>query len=216
MAVSTPESAERFLAREEAWARRALRRASVTWWNASLSGRPRDYQRMEAAERAINRHYARRAPFERATRLLAARSLDPFTRRRVQRLRLAYQSKQAPLELLDRITAAEAAMQETYSTFRGELDGRRVSDNELEDVLRTTSDSQRARAAWESRKQIGGVVAGDLRALARLRNQAAQAIGFPSIAHRPSSAHDWTSWTRMSWSTRSTRSRWRLRRRSGR
>jgi peptidyl-dipeptidase A len=184
MPPTVRESAERFLVREEAWARRALRRASLTWWNASLSGRPRDYQRMEAAERAVNRHYARSAVFQRVARLTGARTLDALTRRRLQRIRLAYQSKQAPLELLDRVTAAEAAMQATYSTFRGEFDGRHVSDNELEDVLRTTTDSQQARAAWEARKQIGSLVADDLRALARLRNQAAQAIGFPTYWHQ--------------------------------
>src|SRR5919206_2679727 len=176
--------AEHFLAREEAWARRALRRASLAWWTASLSGRSRDYQRMEAAERAINRHYARTAPFERVGRLSRSRNLDALTRRRVERMRLAYQAKQAPLDLLDRVTTAEAAIQETYSTFRGEYDGRRVSDNELEDVLRTTTDAQQAKAAWEARKQIGGVVADDLRALAHMRNAAARAIGFETFWHQ--------------------------------
>jgi peptidyl-dipeptidase A len=179
-----PNQAERFLAVEEAWARRALRRASLAWWKASLSGRSRDYKRMETAERAINRHYARSAPFERLGRLTRSTALDSLTRRRLERLRLAYQSKQAPLDLLDRVTAAEAAIQETYSTFRGEYDGHRVSDNELEDILRTTTEAQQAQAAWEARKQIGGVVADDLRALAHMRNAAARAIGFETYWHQ--------------------------------
>jgi peptidyl-dipeptidase A len=181
---STSANADRFLAREEKWARRAQRRANLTWWTASLSGRSRDYRRMEAAERAINRHFARLAPFQRLSRLATADALDSLTHRRLQRLRLSYQSKQAPLELLDRVTAAEAAVQETYSTFRGEIDGRRVSDNELEDILRTTRDSQQARAAWQARKQIGGVVADELRRLAELRNTAARAIGFQDFWHQ--------------------------------
>src|SRR5919205_145592 len=178
------KQAERFLAREEAWARRALRRASLAWWTASLSGRSRDYQRMATAERAINRHYARTAPFERLRRLTGSTALDRLTRRRLERVRLAYQAKQAPLDLLDRVTAAEAAIQETYSTFRGEFEGHRVSDNELEDILRATTDTRRAQAAWEARKQIGGVVADDLRALAHMRNAAARAIGFETFWHQ--------------------------------
>ena len=181
---SSRARADRFLTSEEAWGRRALRRASLTWWNASLSGRPRDYQRMEAAERAINRHFSRTAAFRRVGRLASVRSLDSLTRRRLQRIRLAYQAKQAPLELLDRVTAAEAAIQETYSTFRGEFDGRRVTDNELEDILRTTRDTEQGRAAWLARKQIGGVVADELRRLAELRNTAARAIGFPDFWHQ--------------------------------
>jgi peptidyl-dipeptidase A len=174
----TSRSADQLLSEEERWARRALRRASLTWWTASLSGRASDYARMERADKAVNRHYSRAAPYQRLLRLIGANDLDPLTRRRLARLRLAYQSKQAPVDVLDRIASAEARIQETYSTFRARFDGHAASDNELEDVLRTATDSTRARAAWEARKAIGGVVADDLRDLARLRNEAARAIGF--------------------------------------
>src|SRR5207253_34763 len=119
------------------------------WWTASLSGRPRDYKRMAAAERAVNRHYARPGPFGRLGRLTDAPGLDTLTRRRLDRLRLAYRSRQAPVEILDRITGAESAIQETYSTFRAQFDGYSATDNELEDVLRTSTDSARVRVVWE-------------------------------------------------------------------
>lgn len=171
-------SAERFLSEEEAWARRALTRASLAWWTASLSGRRTDYRRMESADRAVNRHYSRPKAYQRVLRLVDYPGLDALTRRRLLRLKLAYRSKQAPVEILDRITRAEAQIQETYSTFRAQFDGHSATDNELEDVLRASTDSERVKAAWEARKQIGSVVADDLRQLARLRNEAAQAIGF--------------------------------------
>ena len=175
--------AERFLTQEEAWARRALTRAGLAWWTASLSGRRADYQRMERADRAINRHYSRVAAYERLLRLLDSPDADGLTRRRLQRQVLAYRSKQAPVEMLDRITRAEAEVQETYSTFRAEFDGHLASDNELEDVLRASHDSERVKAAWDARKQIGDAVASDLRRLAHLRNEAARAIGFPDYWH---------------------------------
>jgi peptidyl-dipeptidase A len=178
------QAAEVFLADEERWARRALRRASLTWWNASLSGRASDYQRMETADRAVNRHYARPSAYRRLVKLVSATDLDPLTTRRLERLRLSYQAKQAPVEMLDRISAAETAVQETYSTFRADFDGHQASDNELEDVLRTTQDSARARQAWEARKQIGSVVADELRRLAELRNEAARAVGFEDYWHQ--------------------------------
>src|ERR1700687_5808645 len=125
---------------------------------------------MEAAERAVNRHYARPKPYQRLVRLGDAQTLDALTRRRLQRLRTAYRSKQAPVEILDRITRAEAEVQETYSTFRAHFDGHSATDNELEEVLRTARQTPRLQQAWEARKQIGPVVADDLRRLARLRN----------------------------------------------
>jgi peptidyl-dipeptidase A len=138
---------------------------------------------MEAADRAVNRHYARPTVARRVERLLNGDELDPLTRRRLQRLALAYRARRAPIEILDRITRAEAEVQETYSTFRAEFEGHTCSDNELEDVLRVSVDSGRVQAAWEARKQIGSVVGEELRALARLRNEAAQAIGYVDHWH---------------------------------
>jgi peptidyl-dipeptidase A len=171
------------LAEEEAWARRELTRASRAWWDASLSGRRADYRRMEAADRAVNRHYARPTPRKRVQRLLQSNDLDALTRRRLDRLNLAYRAKQAPIDVLDRITRAEAAVQETYSTFRAEFEGHTCSDNELEDILRVSEDSARVQSAWEARKQIGPAVAVQLRELARLRNEAAQSIGYADHWH---------------------------------
>ncbi len=181
--MSEKARADQFLVQEETWARRVLTRASLAWWTASLSGRPRDYKRMESADRAVNRHYSRPAAYQRLVRMGAAPDLDPLTRRRLDRLRLAYRSKQAPVDILDRITSAEARIQETYSIFRAQFDGHSATDNELEDVLRLSTDNARVRAAWEARKQIGPVVADDLREITRLRNEAARTVGFPDYWH---------------------------------
>jgi peptidyl-dipeptidase A len=138
---------------------------------------------MEAADRAVNRHYSRRPVYMRLQRLVAATDLEALTGRRLERLQLAYRSKQAPVDLLNRITSAEAAIQETYSTFRADFEGRGVADNELEDILKASVDSARVQAAWDARKQVGGVVANDLRQLAHVRNEAARAIGFDDYWH---------------------------------
>ncbi len=138
---------------------------------------------MEAADRAVNRHYSRASILDRIGRIERAPDLDALTRRRLQRLALAYRSKQAPIDVLDRITRAEAEVQETYSTFRAEFDGHAASDNELEDVLRVSVESRRVQLAWEARKQIGRVVADQLRTLAHRRNEAAHAMGFADYWH---------------------------------
>jgi peptidyl-dipeptidase A len=140
---------------------------------------------MEAADRAVNRHYARSAAFRRVEQLVQARNgdLDGLTRRRLERLELAYRGKQAPIDILDRITRAEAEVQAIYSTFRAEFEGHMATDNELENVLRSDVHSTRVQSAWEARKQIGSVVADDLRRLAHIRNEAARAIGYTDYWH---------------------------------
>ncbi len=72
----------------------------------------------------------------------------------------------------------ETSVEATFNTFRGTIDGRRVDNNAIDEILRTSDDSDERRAAWEASKQIGREVAEPLRELARLRNRAARELGF--------------------------------------
>ena len=63
------------------------------------------------------------------------------------------------------------------TTSAASIDGRRVDDNAIAEILRTSDDADERRAAWEASKQIGPEVADRIRELARLRNQAARDLG---------------------------------------
>ena len=67
---------------------------------------------------------------------------------------------------------------ETWSLFRPELGGQRVSSNELDRVLLDETDEARRREAWQATRAIGGRVQDWVRSLVDLRNQQAQELGF--------------------------------------
>jgi peptidyl-dipeptidase A len=52
-----------------------------------------------------------------------------------------------------------------------------VDDNEIKRILRESDDDDERREAWEASKTVGAAVADDVRELARLRNDAARALG---------------------------------------
>ena len=85
--------------------------------------------------------------------------------------------------MLDRITDAEADVQEKYSTFRAEFDGHAATDNELEDVLRTATDTVACEAGLGGSQTDRPGRRDDLRKLAHLRNEAARPIGFADYWH---------------------------------
>jgi peptidyl-dipeptidase A len=103
---------------------------------------------------------------------------DELLARRVALLRSETTSRQRPRELAERIVRLEAALETSYSTHRGEVDGRPVTDNEIEDVLRDSDDRDARRAFWEASRSIGPVVSDQVRELARLRNESAKQLGF--------------------------------------
>jgi peptidyl-dipeptidase A len=72
----------------------------------------------------------------------------------------------------------EKALESRFNNFRAQLDGARVTDNQLLDVLRLENDSARRRRAWEASKQVGREVRDDLLELVRIRNGAARDLGF--------------------------------------
>ena len=90
----------------------------------------------------------------------------------------AFAPHQIDAEHRRRIVELEVEVETTFNTFRGEIDGRRVDDNAIADVLRTSDDSVARRAAWDAAKQVGGKVADRVRELARLRNEAARGLGY--------------------------------------
>ena len=52
----------------------------------------------------------------------------------------------------------ETAVDATFTNFRGELDGARVDDNAILEILRTSDDAEHRRRAWEASKQVGAEV----------------------------------------------------------
>lgn len=109
-------------------------------------------------------------------RLLAL--ADDGDDRRIRLLRLAFESHQREPELARAIIAGEAALSSLFSTHRGSIDGEPVDENAIDEILRTSTDRAARRSAWEAAKSIGPLVDPELRALAKLRNEAARALGY--------------------------------------
>jgi peptidyl-dipeptidase A len=81
-------------------------------------------------------------------------------------------------EEVERIAALEADTSYLFNTYRGEVGDRRLSDNDIEEILSASSDSDERRAAWEASKGVGPIVRDNVVALVRLRNEAARRAGF--------------------------------------
>jgi len=104
--------------------------------------------------------------------------LDPLVRRQLDVLFDTFAPHQIPDDLRRKLVEGETAVEATFNTFRGELDGEQVDDNAILEILRTSDDSELRRRAWETSKQIGAEVGEQVRELARLRNEAARALGY--------------------------------------
>jgi peptidyl-dipeptidase A len=149
------------------------------WWQSNTESSPAADERRIAAELARREFLADPARFAavRAAREAVSADTDPLLRRQLDVLHDGFVPHQVPADLRRAIVELETRVESTFNNFRGQIDGRRVDDNTIAEILRTSDDSAERRAAWEASKQIGPEVAERIRELARLRNQAAQALG---------------------------------------
>jgi peptidyl-dipeptidase A len=148
------------------------------WWASNTAASPETEQRRTDADLAHRSALADAAAFSAVRDARDDDGLDPVLRRQLDVLHDAYVPHQLPDDVRRRLVELETAVETTYNTFRGELDGEKVDDNAILEILRSSDDVGLRRRAWEASKQIGAEVADQVRELARLRNEAARSLGY--------------------------------------
>jgi peptidyl-dipeptidase A len=169
--------ARQLIADVEARLRPADIELALAWWDLNTAASPEAEARRSTADLAHRAVLADADAFA-AIREARGATSDPIARRQLDVLHDACAPHQIPEDLRRRLVELETAVETTYSTFRGDLDGQRVDDNAILEILRGSDDVPLRQRAWEASKQIGGEVADRVRELARLRNEAARSLGY--------------------------------------
>ncbi len=168
-----------FLDRHVAQVEPLSKEVNLSYWNAAVSGKKSDYEKMARLELELRKIYADSRAFQKIRRFRESGQIgDPLLKRQLDLLYLAYLENQIPPELLQKLVSLGTEIENLFNTFRAEIDGKKITNNEILKILRYEHDSGLRRKAWEASKQIGPVVAEKLLQLVRLRNEAATSLGF--------------------------------------
>jgi len=155
------------------------KRANLAWWDAAVTGDPNAYDRSSELTLQIRKIYSDPKEFAFLKDLKDSGQVkDKLLARQLTVLYNAYLANQIGPELLKQIVELGTEIEKNFSTFRGSIDGRKVTDNEIKQILKDEADSAQRQQAWLASKQVGEAVAGDLIRLVKLRNQAARKLGF--------------------------------------
>ena len=155
-----------------------FRDVNLAMWESSTSGSDEAGERMARLQAEIMRVYANREEYERLREWARNPPPNPDVARQLELLRLAYARGQRDDASIERLASIEKDVLAAFVSFRGSLDGKQLSDNELTKLLNGETDSARLRAAWEAQKQIGGAVAEKVLEAVALRNESARRMGF--------------------------------------
>jgi peptidyl-dipeptidase A len=155
-------------------------------WDFSLTGDQARQERMRELMLRHREHYADKARFAQLTHWRSddVAAGDPQLARQVELAWRDYLNAQEDAATRDELVRLNAEQQGLFNRFRATLDGREWSENDLNDELAETTDSERARAVWLAAKQIGGQAETRALRMVELRNAAARAQGFRDAYQR--------------------------------
>lgn len=120
------------------------------------------------------------ANIEKARHFLKER--DKLTPLQVKQLQMilykAADKPQTVAEVVKARIAAEAAQTEKLFGFTFQIAGKPVTTNEIDNLLKTSTDLNQRLQAWEASKEVGKQLKDGLANLQRFRNQTVQALGY--------------------------------------
>ncbi|MFP4528234.1 MAG: M2 family metallopeptidase [Candidatus Kapaibacterium sp.] len=153
-----------------------------SYFRASISGLEVDYTKTADIEKKLNEMMSDSTTFNKLKEFKESGAIqDPLLQRWLGELYRSYLSKQLETEKLNKMTEMQSAIEQKYSKFRATVDGKEYNDNEVEEVLKNSTDSKKLRAVWEAHKEIGPLVADDIIELVKMRNAAARELGFENF-----------------------------------
>ncbi len=103
---------------------------------------------------------------------------EPLAKRQLNVLIRTFKQNQVSKKLLEEMSQKEATLGQSYANFRAVLDGKKLSENEIREILKHEENGEKRKKAWEASKEIGAILAPQILALVNLRNQAAKELGF--------------------------------------
>ncbi len=168
-----------FIAHHDSLTTPLSKAASLAYWNASNTGDTNEYAKVDEYSMKLTEVYANKEAFAKLKTIKESNAVkDSLLMRQLDVLYRGYQSAQVDTAKLNAVIHLSTEIEQKYSNFRADIKGKKLSDNDIEQVLKTSVNSQELKDTWMAHKKIGPVVADDIRKLVKMRNEIAKELGF--------------------------------------
>lgn len=152
---------------------------TTAYWAAANSGKKEDFDAYAAAELELKKLHSDSERFKKIEEFLTHKDqLKPLTQRALTVAELSFKGNQLSKEMLEKLVKTSTEIEQVFNTFRGKMDGKQYSNNDLLEMLAGETDTQKRKKMWETLKQVGDAVGPKLTALAKIRNEAAASLGY--------------------------------------
>jgi len=153
--------------------------ANLKYFDASISGSEEDYSEYAKLQLEISKIYSDKELFEQIKEFKnSGEIIDSVKIRELELIYNDFAGNQFDEQLHKEIIELSTKIEKDFATFRAELNGTKITDNQIDEILDNSTNSNELKIVWEESKKIGKVVANDVLKLVKLRNKGARELGF--------------------------------------
>ncbi len=157
----------------------AYTKSALTYWNAAISGKDEDFKKAQEAEIEFDKLLSNKETFNQLKKFKESGLIqDSILSRDLEMMYLTYLSKQVNPEKLAAMTELQTEISKKFQTYRAKVDKKELTDNEVEEILKNSTNLNELEKVWKAHKDIGPVVADDIIKLVKMRNEVAKELGF--------------------------------------
>ena len=153
-------------------------------WDSYITGKKEFFESSTELSLEIDLIYQNRDQFLYLKKLREENIIsDPLLVRQLDILYKDYLHKQIDPDLNKQIKELASNIESIFANFRTVLDGKSYTDNEVTKFLQTEKNLEFREKIWRAQKSLGAKVANNIIKLAKLRNNAAQKLGYDHYFH---------------------------------
>ncbi len=177
--VSDEKKLKNFINEYEKKVYPTYRNMNLSYWKAAVTGDEKYYREYEKYSKEYSKIHSDKKDFEFLKSLIKKNKIkDKILKRELKLIYLQYLQNQLPKELREKIITLSSELEKEFSTYRGVVDGKEITTNEVYDVLKESKDSSLREKYWKAQKLVGKKLEKKFLELVKLRNKSARKLGF--------------------------------------
>ena len=157
---------------------------SDTYWMYALTGKDEYGNQLAQNEKELMLMLSNKEDFENVKKWNNSNISDEIEKRQILIAYLEYAAQQDKEERIKKVVNLTRDITGIFVNFRAEINGKKVNNNQITDILKRETNNEIRKNAWESSKKIGPMVEPLLKELVEIRNESARDAGFKDYYYR--------------------------------
>jgi peptidyl-dipeptidase A len=154
------------------------KKVNALYFDAITTGKDELYKEYEKSAVEIEEFFHNAENFEKIKNFLEENIENPIIKRQLTLLRKSYLGSQGEINLLRELIEKSTEVEKSFNFYRAEIDGRKLTDNEIKNILKKETDSDKLKQVWEASKKQGEIVEKKVLEIVKLRNELAKSLGY--------------------------------------